>query len=297
MSLDKFLHGQPNTELSAIISAIASTSLSVWRQIPLSTAYLEGRNPSGDRQTKIDLFANDAFVSSLLGTGAVAEVASEELERPVAGTGHLHVAMDPLDGSSNVATNNPLGSIFGVYSSGLPCSGRKIVASVFVTYGPMLTLTLSLGDGVQRFTFLERNGKRTFELLEARIALPDRGEVFGLGGLRRDWIEPVEEFVSMLEQRGLKLRYGGTFVGDYNQILRYGGIFGYPALRTKPRGKLRILYELAPMAFITEKAGGSASDGGAPLLSIEPSELAETSPGYLGNTSLVEELVNLIGSG
>jgi len=297
MSLIEFLRAEAGRDLSAIVDAVASTSLSVWRQIPLSTAYQEGRNPSGDRQMKIDLLANDAFVSSLLRTGVVAEVASEELERPAVGEGHLHVAMDPLDGSSNVTTNNPLGSIFGVYSSGLPCSGRKMLAAIFVTYGPMLTLTFSLGGGVQRFTLVEQEGKRTFELHEGSITLPSKEEVYGLGGLRKEWIPPVEKFVSSLEQRGMKLRYGGTFVGDYNQVLRYGGIFGYPALRAKPRGKLRILYELAPMALITEKAGGSASDGEVPLLSIEPSELAETSPGYLGNTSLVEELLGLMSSG
>ena len=301
MLLDDFLSDQrpASRELASIIKAVATTSLSVWSQIPLSTGhYGDSRNPSGDRQIEIDVFANEAFVSSLLRTGVVAEVASEELHSPVLGDGHLHMAIDPLDGSSNVATNNPIGSVFGVYSSSLPCSGKRMLASAYVTYGPMLTLTFSLGGPVYRFVLVEREGgKRVFELLDDNITMPAQEDVYGFGGLRKDWIPPVETFVSSLERRGTKLRYGGTFVADYNQVLRYGGIFGYPALRSKPAGKLRVLYELAPMAFITEKAGGSASNGETSLLSIEPSGLAETSPGYLGNKSLVEELEKLIRSG
>lgn len=94
--------------------------------------------------------------------------------------------------------------------------------------------------------------------------------------------------------RGLKLRYGGTFVGDYNQVLRYGGIFGYPALKTKPKGKFRVLYEAAPMAYITNHAHGRASDGSRDILSITPSSLAEPTPLYLGSESLVREVESLI---
>ncbi len=295
--LDDFLHETKDGDISKVIHAISAAAVPVWRQIPFSLGLEEGRNPSGDRQTKIDLFANQAFVSSLLKTGAVAEVASEELVDSVKSDGHLHIAMDPLDGSSNASTNSPLGSIFGVYESSLPCSGDSLVAAAFVTYGPMLTITFSLGEGVQRFVAIERASNWSFELLDRAISIPHNGKVFGLGGLRRKWIPPVEKFVASLERRGMKLRYGGTFVGDYNQILRYGGIFGYPALRDKPKGKLRILYETAPMAFITDEAGGVASDGINPILSITPKELAETSPAYLGSGSLVRELEGLIREG
>ena len=127
-------------------------------------------------------------------------------------------------------------------------------------------------------------------MLESDVKIPDKEEVFGFGGLRRDWIDPVQRFVTSLESRGIKLRYGGTLVGDFNQVLRYGGIFGYPALKTKPRGKLRVLYEAAPMAYITERANGRASDGAQDILALAPSTLAETTPLYLGTTSLVEKL-------
>jgi fructose-1,6-bisphosphatase I len=133
-----------------------------------------------------------------------------------------------------------------------------------------------------------------FELVADRLVIPDKREVFGMGGLRKDWIPPVEAFVESLEKEGVKLRYGGTLVGDYNQVLHYGGIFGYPALRGKPQGKLRLLYEAAPMAFITAKAGGASSDGRGDVLRLKATKLSETTPLYLGTRSLVAELESLI---
>jgi fructose-1,6-bisphosphatase I len=257
-----------------------------------------GVNPSGERQAEVDVFANQVLVSGLLATRHVAEVASEEMSEPMLGPGSIHVAMDPLDGSSNISTNNLLGSIFGFYSAKLPCSGEFLVGAAFVTYGPMLTLTFSTGGQVQTFASTEgddddgggRNGVTLFRLVESDISIPNKEEIFGFGGLRREWVDPVQRFVSSLESKGMKLRYGGAFVGDYNQVLRYGGIFGYPALKTKPKGKLRILYEAAPMAYITERARGKASDGTRDILSLVPSTLAETTPLYLGTRSLVERL-------
>ncbi len=202
--------------------------------------------------------------------------------------------MDPLDGSSNIATNNPLGSIFGFYSSALPCSGERLVGSAFVTYGPMLTFTYTTGSGVHTFVAVEGREGNPFILMEENATIPEEPEVYGLGGQRVDWIDPVERFVSSLEARGLKLRYGGTFVGDFNQVLRRGGIFGYPALKNKPHGKLRLLYEAAPMAFVTKHAGGYASDGARDILAVAPSALAETTPLYLGSAGLVREVESLI---
>ncbi|MGA2199020.1 MAG: fructose-1,6-bisphosphatase, partial [Nitrososphaerales archaeon] len=170
----------------------------------------------------------------------------------------------------------------------------NLVASAFVTYGPMLTLTFTTGEGVHTFVNVEGQEGNAFILMEESASIPENAEVFGLGGDRRDWIEPVETFVASLEARGLKLRYGGTFVGDFNQVLRRGGIFGYPALKNKPRGKLRVLYEAAPLAFNTKHAGGYASDGSRDVLSIVPSALAETTPLYLGTAGLVKEVESLI---
>jgi fructose-1,6-bisphosphatase I len=297
-NLGRFLKERVPEDIARLLLNVASTSIQVRRSLPFTTRLTRGVNPSGERQTEIDVYANELFASSLLATGLVSEVASEEMAEPRKGRGELHVAMDPLDGSSNIATNNPLGSIFGFNSEALPCSGEHLRASAFVTYGPMLTLTFTTGTGVHTFVAVEgQQGEgNPFILMEENASIPEKPEVFGLGGQRKEWIEPVERFVSSLEERGLKLRYGGTFVGDFNQVLRWGGIFGYPALKNKPHGKLRILYEAAPMAFITKHAGGYASDGSRDVLSILPSELAGTTPLYLGSAGLVREVESLIGA-
>lgn len=292
--LKTFLNDRAPADLSRLLINIASASLQVRRALPFTTKLTRGVNPSGERQTEIDVYANEIFASTLLATGAVGEVASEEMAEPRKGVGKVHVAMDPLDGSSNIATNNPLGSIFGFYSAPLPCSGAHLVGSAFVTYGPMLTLTYTTGAGVHAFVAAEGREGDPFMLMEESAMIPSEPEVYGLGGQRSEWIEPVERFVSSLEGRGLKLRYGGTFVGDFNQVLRRGGIFGYPALKNKPRAKLRVLYEAAPMALITKNAGGYASDGARDILELEPSALAETTALYLGSAGLVREVEEMI---
>lgn len=293
-TLQEFLRADVNHDIANAISTISTTSLLVRSRLPYSTGMTRGINPSGERQAETDVYANDQFSSALISSGSAAEVASEEMEEAVRGRGSLHIAMDPLDGSSNISTNNPLGSIFGFYAQRLPCSGDHLVGAAYVTYGPMLTVTFSVGEGVQTFVAVEVSGKTEFVLLERDITIPQKEEVYGMGGQRKEWIDPVARFVSSLEERGMKLRYGGTFVGDYNQVLRYGGIFGYPALKSKPKGKLRVLYEAAPMAYITARAGGIASDGRKDILSVVPSTLAESTPLYLGTKSLVEEVQRLI---
>lgn len=293
-SLEEFLRAGASDELSGALSAIAAVSLQVRSRLPYSMGMTLGVNPSGERQAETDVFANDSFCSALLATGVVAEVASEEMAEVVTGPGTLHVAMDPLDGSSNITTNNPLGSIFGFYSSRLPCSGEHLVGAAFVTYGPLLTLAFSTGGQVQTFVAIEEDGRHKFVLLEPEVRIPEKPEVYGMGAQRRDWVEPVERFVASLEERGMKLRYGGTFVGDYNQVLRYGGLFGYPATKSKPKGKLRVLYEAAPMAYITARSHGASTDGTRDILSVAPSNLAESTPLYLGSKVLVSEIQALL---
>jgi fructose-1,6-bisphosphatase I len=289
VKLEESLRSSPKP-LAASIEAVARTSVTVWESIPFKTGLLSHVNPSGEKQAAMDVFSNDAFCDALLRTGAVAEVASEELDVPAKGKGSLHVAMDPLDGSSNLETNNPLGSIFGFYEAPLPCSGRRLVGAAFVTYGPALTITFSTGGPVSRFAAVRDGASYAFELVDSAVRMPDRAGVFGIGGRKEDWVDGVAEFVGSLERRGAKLRYCGTFVGDYNQVLKHGGVFGYPALRSRPGGKLRVLYETAPMGYITEKAGGAASDGARPMLDLVPGSLAATAPAYFGSPSVVREL-------
>jgi fructose-1,6-bisphosphatase I len=294
LELSAFLRKNAGPEFSSLAAAISRACLKVRDSIPSKSGMLSAVNPSGETQKAIDVYSNDLFVRTLIDTGEVAEVASEEMAEPVKGKGKLHVAMDPLDGSSNIGTNNPVGSIFGFYRSRLPCSGRNMDASLYVTYGPMLTLTLALKGGVHRFVATRAGSRTSFQLLESGLRIPAIPEVYGIGGSRKEWIPPVKKFADSLEERGMRVRYCGTFVGDFNQVLARGGVFAYPALLNRPRGKLRVLYETAPMAFVTEEAGGYSTDGTRSLLDLEPSRLSETSPAYLGSAPLVRELEALL---
>ena len=296
MKLDELLRLNAPEDLSTLTTAIAKASIAVWDSIPFKSGMLKDVNPSGETQKAIDVFSNDVFVEALTATGCAAEVASEEMAEPVEAKGSVSVAMDPLDGSSNVETNNPLGSIFGFYSKRLPTSGRNLAGALYVTYGSMVTLTLSFGKGVHRFVAVREGPNMSFELLGVNLKLPEKPEVYGVGGFRKDWIPQVGSFVDSLESRGMRIRYCGTFVGDYNQVLSRGGIFAYPQLVNKPQGKLRVLYETAPMAFVNEQAGGYATDGRRNILDIEPAALADTSPAYVGSASLAKELEQLVSS-
>lgn len=297
MRLSEFLEQRAEATTAKLMTAIARTSLRVWEAIPFQTGLLAGVNPSGERQTAIDVFANDAFVDSLMKTGGVAEVGSEEMEATVKGSGPVSVAMDPLDGTSNIETNNAVGSIFGLYAGGLPCSGRQLASAAYITYGPMLTLTLSLGKGVQRFVAVREGSDYRFDLMDEGIRIPEKPGVYGVGGRPAEWIPPVRRLVDSFEGRGMKERYCGTFVGDFNQVLKHGGLFAYPALVGKPKGKLRILYETSPMGFIAEQAGGYATDGRRRLLDVEPTGMADTTPAYLGSAQLAHEAEREVTSG
>jgi len=288
-------------DLAKVYEAIAKTSQLVSRQIPFRVGMTKKLNPFGETQAELDVFSNDAFAKALLDTGRVGWVASEELEKPLGGfdqsEGAISVAMDPLDGSSNITTNNPLGSIFGIWRGALPKKGRELIAGAFVTYGPSLTVTLSASDDVNQYVEV-RDGENSgrFVLAYSKMRIPEKADVYGFGGSRSDWIPQVEEFVSGLESRGMHLRYGGTFIGDYNQVLQRGGIFSYPALKKAPNGKLRICYETAPVSYLTELAGGGSSDGSTSILDILPKTLTQTSAFYVGSSKLITELEAKIGS-
>lgn len=294
MYLEDYLKANVSSDLMRITLAIAGTSVKLWEEIPRRISVLETTNPFGEKQAELDVFSNDAFRRSIIETSEVAELASEEMETPEKGKGRIHVSMDPLDGSSNIETNNPVGSIFCMFSEKLPCSMRYIAMGLYVTYGPMLTITLSHGKGVQRFVALRESKEYKFFLSSENLQFKEKPEVYSAGGQRRDWIEPFAKFVESVEQRGLKLRYCGTFVGDFNQILKHGGFFAYPALKSRPKGKLRAVYEVLPISYIAFNANGYASDGRKSIYSYEPVSLNETTPIYVGNTSLVKELEDLM---
>ncbi len=244
-----------------------------------------GENPTGDTRVAADVMADEHFVDHLGSIDGVGTLASEEREDVIDCGDGAAVALDPLDGSSNLASNNAAGAIVGVYDDSLPASGRSLVAAASLVFGPVTTLTAAVDGTVTEYEVID--GDR--EVAETEVSLPADPTIYGFGGGDEAWHPPFAAFAE--EIRGeLKLRYGGAFVADVNQILEYGGLFAYPSLDGYPQGKLRYQFEAAPMAYLIEAAGGAASDGTGALLDRTPTEIHARCPVYLGNRSLVDRL-------
>jgi fructose-1,6-bisphosphatase I len=203
------------------------------------------------------------------------------------------VTADPLDGSSLVDTNLAIGTIIGIHKTSIFSRGKdSMVAALYITYGPLITMVYSAGKGSHEFV-LNREGE--YVLSQEHIMLDERGSIYSPGGLRKDCTDSHLKYLEYLESAGYKLRYSGGFVPDINQVLiKRGGIFTYPALKMSPRGKLRLLFELQPMAFIIEQAGGIATDGEDEILSLQVEDLEQRAPIYIGSRFEVEKAMEFL---
>jgi fructose-1,6-bisphosphatase I len=201
-----------------------------------------------------------------------------------------YVAVDPLDGSSNLKSNNTMGTLFGVYDEPLPADGSALVASGFVLYGPITTMAVARGGTVTE-SVIDEGDRR---VVDPDLTLPEEPTVYGFGGRVPRWSEEFSAYVSEVESE-LKLRYGGAMIGDVSQVLTYGGIFGYPGLRDRPEGKLRLCFEGHPIAHIVETAGGASSNGERSLLSLTPDRLHERTPLFVGNEAYIDRLEAALG--
>ena len=243
-------------------------------------------NPSGEDQINADIWADHLFFDKLSTLDSVGAYASEERADVVdCGEGYS-VAIDPLDGSSNLASNNSVGTIIGVYEAELPASGREMVAAMMVLYGPYTTMAVAHegSDVVQEF--LLREG---FSEPWGKFTIPEEPNVVGLAGKSSERSDTVNQLARELEGE-LKLRYGGATVADLAQVLEYGGLFGYPTTTAYPEGKLRVHFESAPLAYLVEAGGGGSTDGTQSLLDVEPDDLHARTPTYLGNRTLIERV-------
>jgi fructose-1,6-bisphosphatase I len=291
--------GTEERSLYRLISLIADLTTLVRERIPRELGLAGSTNIYGEKQMEIDVWSNDLFTKKLLKSGLVKRLASEEMEEVAeAKAGEYSIVLDPLDGSSNLKSNNLLGTIVGIYrGKPLPARGRDLEAAMYFLYGPFHQLVLALRDGVRSFAALGKGSGGTKFVSDGVIRqLPKPPTVYGIGGLREKWTPKVREFVESLEKRKLSLRYGGSFVGDYNQVLTKGGFFAYPELTDAPQGKYRLQFESNPVGFITEKAGGRASTGTGDILDIEPSSIAQRVPTYLGDPELVQEFQSIYRS-
>jgi fructose-1,6-bisphosphatase I len=260
-------------------------------------------NVQGEEVAKLDEYANAVIVRLNQFTGRLAVMASEENagiipipdEYP---TGRYVLAFDPLDGSSNTDYSVTLGTIFSILRRKSPAGtrgtledclqpGRDIVAAGYIVYGPCTMLVYSAGGGVHGFTLDQTVGE--FLLTHPDIRIPAKARFYSVNqGYERYWSREIQEFTSCLQERNLSMRYVGSLVSDFHRNLMGGGIFYYSADSQKPHGKLRLLYEAAPLAFLAEHAGGAASDGTQPILDIQPTELHQRTPLFIGNKDLVE---------
>lgn len=278
-------------ELRRLIWQIAVVGKYISAKIHESNRKLAGlKNIYGEEQMALDRAADEILKNQLQFSGFVREYASEELEDIIkigSGREKYIVTADPLDGSSLVDTNLSIGTIIGIHKESVLDSGRNsMVAALYITYGPLITMIYSAGKGAHEFV-LNREGE--YVLSQEDIKLNQKGSIFSPGGLRRDWNPAHLKFVEQLENNGYKLRYSGGFVPDINQILiKKGGVFTYPALKKAPEGKLRLLFELQPMAFIMEQAGGLATNGYQDILSIKVESINQLSPIYIGSTAEVQ---------
>ena len=279
-------------ELRRLIWQIAVVGKYISAKIHESNRKLAGfRNVYGEEQLALDRVTDDIIRNKLHHSGFVSHYASEELENVILiGTGREQyiVTADPLDGSSLVDTNLAIGTIIGIHRKSVVFDvGRNsMVAALYITYGPLITMIYSAGKGTHEFV-LDREGE--YVLSEENIRLKDKGSILSPGGLRKDWPEAHLKFIEHLEADGYKLRYSGGFVPDINQIIiKRGGLFTYPALKDLPQGKLRLLFELQPMAFIMEQAGGKATDGKEDILSLGVTAVDQRSPIYIGSAVEVQ---------
>ncbi|MCK4520589.1 fructose-1,6-bisphosphatase [Candidatus Parcubacteria bacterium] len=279
-------------ELADLIVKIADIAERISQELPYRRGKADTKNVFGETQLVADKWADEFITDELKKSGLIKMMTSEEQEDVVKldNKGTFSITLDPLDGSSNIESNNLVGTIFGIYKKDLPVKGKYQMGALYILYGPVMTLVYATRNGVNEFL----HTRKGFILKKKNIKLPEPGKLYGIGGLRKDWLPRFRKYIKGLEAEGYKLRYGGAFVGDFNQILHYGGIFAYPALSTKPNGKLRLLAESNPMSFIIKQAGGSSTNGAGSILDIQPESINQRVPTYVGNKGLIKNLEKIL---
>jgi fructose-1,6-bisphosphatase I len=268
------------------------------------------QNIQGEDQQKLDVYANEVFIQTLINREIVCGIGSEENDDfiTVAGSDKSHnnkyiVLMDPLDGSSNIDVNVSVGTIFSVFRRitpvGTPVTledflqpGINQVAAGYVIYGTSTMLVYTTGHGVNGFTLNPAIG--TFYLSHPNMKYPDKGNIYSINeGNYVHFPQGVKDYIKycQLEEadRPYTSRYIGSLVSDFHRNIIKGGIYLYPTTSKTPSGKLRLLYECNPMAFIAEQAGGKASNGFDRIMEIQPSALHQRAPFFCGNKKMVEK--------
>jgi len=306
-------------DLSRILSAIRLASKIVSQQVNkagLARHILGGAgtdNIQGEAQQKLDVYADERFIEALNNRGNVCGIGSEENDDFIElnKEGKYIILMDPLDGSSNIDVNVSIGTIFSVFKrvskegdavelKDFLQPGTEQVAAGYVLYGSSTMMVYTTGNGVNGFTY--DPGIGVFFLSHPDMLFPKENKIYSMneGNVNKS-SKGVQDYINYCQEVDSKTnrphtgRYIGSLVADFHRNLIKGGIYIYPSTVSSPNGKLRLLYECNPLAFLTEQAGGKASDGRKRIMEIEPTELHQRVPYFVGNTEMVEKAEEFIG--
>jgi len=243
-------------------------------------------NAYGEQQEAMDVWADGKIIEAMKATGVVACIGSEEQPEEVkTGQGKYAVSVDPLDGSINLGMGLLVGSIFGVYEGDTVVRpGREMKAAVYTVYGPLTTLVVTTGNGVDEYAL----GNGEYVLRNSGVKIPD-GKIIIPGSTRDEWTDAYKSFVDSACEEGARIRNQGSMAADFHMALKKGAIYIYPAMKGRPEGKLRLIFECSPLSFIAEQAGGRGSNGSINILDIVPEKLQQRTPIYLGSKNLVEK--------
>ncbi len=327
ITFPEFVHGQrccaSSPDLAELLNAVALSGKLINSEIRRAGLTdllgLNGdNNVQGEAQMKMDLFANERLKESLFNRRVVAGYASEEEEDIVlfgdgcAENARYVLLADPLDGSSNIDVNVPIGTIFSVFEritpTGQPVtlddfiqSGRDQVAAGYIIYGSSAMLVYSTGKGVHAFTYDPSLGE--FFLSRSGMKLPNSGDTYSINeGNMQQYPEGVQSFISTCQQENstsgkpFSSRYIGSLVADFHRSLIHGGIYLYPETPAHKQGKLRLMYECNPIAFVAEQASASATNGLRSILDVTPYHLHQRCPFYVGSARLIDALQNSLTS-
>ncbi len=316
-TLDRFIkkkqdeYPESTGELSQLLRDIALAGKIINREVnksgllDIAGAY-GSQNVQGEEQQKLDVIANIRFTRALRNGGMTCAIISEEEQEIV----HLNpncryvVAMDPLDGSSNIDVNVSIGTIFSIYRRISPVGGpvqqedvlqkgTEQVAAGYILYGSSTMLVYTTGKGVHGFTLEPSLGE--FVLSHTQMTCPETGKIYSINeGSWHEFEESTRAYIEYCKKAGLTARYIGSLVADYHRNMLKGGIYIYPKTAKAPNGKLRLLYECNALAFIAEQAGGMATDGYGRIMEIDPKEFHQRSPFYIGSRSMVEKAMSFI---
>ncbi len=310
-TLDRFIKNNESQfqfasgELSQLLRDIALASKVVNREVNKAGLIdimgpLGSQNTTGEDQQKLDVLANIRFTRALRKGGEVCALISEESEsyEDLNNHGKYVIAIDPLDGSSNIDVNVSIGTIFSIYRRkskiGEPIrkedilqKGSEQVAAGYILYGSSTMLVYTTGHGVNGFTFEQSLGE--YFLSHPDMCMPEDGKIYSINeGASNSFPASVKKYVQYCKDSNYTARYIGSLVADFHRNLLKGGIYIYPSTSKDPNGKLRLMYECNALAFISEQAGGKATDGKNRILDIEPRDLHQRVPFFVGSTKMVQ---------